>query len=217
MNRLMKPRLFWDLDETLLNTSALLLPVLENLASAVGRTPEEIRRDIATLDAGGFTWERLFQRIGLPASEFDRRAAFCATQYACAEQYLFPGAREAVEELSGLTEQILVTFGDRVFQRRKWSALRSLHPFFHAAHFVDGETIGKGPLIASYDSTNRFSLFADDSRRWLDDCAGHAPHVICVRMAHAPGEPFLDGGTIANEKVAHSHDQVVSLIRRLAG
>ncbi len=194
-------RIFWDLDETLLDTPALLRPILEDLAAATGRSPEDVRRAISELDKLGFTWERLFAAIRLPPERFAEKSAMCAAQYARAEAYLFPGAREAVEALDPIAEQILVTFGDPAFQRRKWAAIPSLHPLIHAAHFVDGETVGKGAVIASYDGTGILSVFVDDSGRWHADCERHAPHVVRVLMRFAP----------------RAHDQVVSLIRSLAG
>lgn len=194
-------RIFWDLDETLLNTPALLRPILEDLGDAVGRAPEDVRRAISELDKVGFTWERLFHAISLPPGRFAEKSAMCAAQYARAEAYLFPGALDAVRALDPLAEQILVTFGDQAFQRRKWSAIQSLHPFFHAAHFVDGETLGKGPLIASYDPAGVASLFVDDSPRWQSDCALHAPHVERVAFRHAPG----------------AYRDILTLARHLAG
>lgn len=194
-------RIFWDLDETLLDTPALLRPILEDLGEAVGRAPEDVRRAISELDKLGFTWERLFVAIGLPLGRFAEKSAMCAAQYARAEAYLFPGAREAVAGLAPIAEQILVTFGDQAFQRRKWSAIPSLHSFFHAAHFVDGETIGKGPLIASYDPSGVASVFVDDSPRWQTDCALHAPHVERVAFRYTPG----------------AYRDILTLARRLAG
>ena len=163
-----KVRVFWDLDLTLLDTTALLRPVLELLAGTVGCSPEDVRRAIDKLDSGGFTWLKLLEKIELPANRVEDALRFCEEQYARAEQYLYPGAREAIAELDPIAEQILVTFGDPTFQRRKWNAIPGLHPFFRATHFVDGVTLGKGVLIASYDATGMPSFLVDDSGRWQD-------------------------------------------------
>lgn len=207
-------RIFWDLDKTLLDTDALLQPVLEHLGRVVGRSPEDIRHVIDELDSGGFTWLKLLEKIRLPADRVEDALRFCERQYARAEEYLFRGAREAIERLDPLAEQNLLTFGDPQFQRRKWNAIPSLHPFFHAAHFVDGVTVGKGAIIASYDATGTPTFFVDDSGRWHADCERHAPHVTCVLMRFAPDIEAFEYGVGGKKKIVHRHDQVVSLIRR---
>lgn len=194
-------RVFWDLDKTLLDTDALLGPVLADLSRATGMSEPMIADRISALDQVRFTWHLLYEDIGLDGRLYDEMLSRCGAQYGRAEAHLYPGALEAVEELAPIAEQVLVTFGDRDFQRRKWRALPSLRTFFHSAHFVDGATIGKGALIATYDPDGRPSVFVDDSKRWQVDCARHAPHVTRVHMRYAPGA-FAD---------------ILSLVRRLAG
>lgn len=207
-------RIFWDLDKTLLDTEALLRPVLACLGQLVGRSPESVRGAIDELDAGGFTWLKLLEKIGVPAGRIEEALRFCENQYARAGRYLYPGALEAIRELDPIAEHVLVTFGDPTFQRLKWNAIPELRPYFRAAHFVDGVTLGKGALIASYDATGMRTFFVDDSGRWHVDCERHAPHVVCVLMRFAPGEAAEDDVSGCNHLV-HTHEQVVSLIRRL--
>ena len=214
-----RARIFWDLDETLLSTTELLRPILHRLGKMVRWRPEEIREQITDLDKTCFSWERLLERIEVPENRRTEAHAFCQAQYDRAGEYLFPGVREALEELDPFAEQILVTFGDPVFQRRKWVALAGIHSYFHSAHFVDGKTVGKGALMATYNSTGVRSFFVDDSDRWMADVLVHAPHVVRIKMRHgaALGRPEIVTLGPADQTEVSDHAQVVSLIRRLVG
>lgn len=173
-------RVFWDLDRVLLKTDALLQWIVEDLAREIGSTPQYVLASIFEVDKGGFTWRKLFAYLRLTDRLWDEKVAAYVRHYdERAWDHMAPGALNTVLALSGGCAQVLVTFGQADFQRRKWNGMRPLHPFITAQHFVEpGKS--KGAVLASYDDGLE-PFFVDDSTSWLEDAKRHAPHVRRIR------------------------------------
>jgi HAD superfamily hydrolase (TIGR01509 family) len=104
---------FFDLDDTLIDTRRRLLPAaLQRVASATGIAPER-------LDATGKRIEEVLRFVGglTPAQRDAAKAAWYAP--VVPELEPLPGAREVLEELRGRLLLVLVTRGDPARQRRK--------------------------------------------------------------------------------------------------
>jgi hypothetical protein len=159
----------WDLDHTLLNTERQLWgPVLDFLSRLVGWPRAEIDRVFDQLNQTTFTFERMFEAIGVSRSRWgETEQTIRADVAARAEGCLYPGVVELLRDRKHVARQVLVTGGDPEYQRWKFSALPSLHGIFAEddRHFVPMSG-SKGDVVARYVGAAVRLRFIDDSARW---------------------------------------------------
>lgn len=185
-------RVFWDLDLVLLQTDRLLQWILEDLGRDLGRPPTDVLAAINEVGKNGFTWRKLFAFVGLAERLWTEKEASYERHYDQESwNHASRGVLHVVELLDASCEQVLVTFGQGEFQRRKWNAMRPLHPFLRTQHFVEPGG-SKGEVLASY-ADGLESFFVDDSVSWLDDAKLRAPRVWRIRAA-------WDASTLVDQK-----------------
>lgn len=208
-------RIFWDLDGTLLNTVRLFDDVLDDLAATVGKPREAIDREFVHCNCVTFTWELLFDRVGLTDDQlcFDKRNAYLSYLGGVMQDFLYPGMIEVVVEFADVAEHVLVTAGDPPWQRTKWGMLGPLTSYFKPPdlHFIPLAG-SKGMRIASYRD-NPVKILVDDTVARLREAKLRNPTLIGILMVWEGEDPPREDGD--DWLVAHNADELRAILRRI--
>lgn len=208
-------RIFWDLDCTLLDVATLLEECLDDLAITVGKSHAEIETALAWCDAQTFTWELLFERVGLPRESWPlKKARYTGHVAFHAAEWLYPGVVEIVRDYAEVAEHVLVTAGDAQWQRLKWDAVKSA---FGGAFLQSNEHFvalngSKGMRIASYRD-GLLAVFVEDSAARLREAKQVNPGLIGIRMAWEIGEPNEGDGL--EWEVARNAEQLRDVLQNI--
>jgi len=166
---------FFDLDDTLIDTRRRLLPAaLQRVADATGLAVED-------LDVTGKKIEEVLGKVGglTPAQRDAAKAAWYSPLVPALEP--LPGAREVLAELSGRLLLVLVTRGHPPRQRRKIEAC-GLGPCFNEIIIRPFEAAGskRDDFARVMDAHGlapaRCAVVGDDER----DELAHARDLLCV-------------------------------------
>ena len=161
-------RAFFDLDCALLNTHALMDPIVDDLVFC--DFPQE-----AILDARnravelGYTFELHLKLLGVPEEKISERARFYYEFLNDrGNQLLYPGVPALIERLfqRGIPCE-LVTSGVPEFQIAKFKGLTRISSYFTACHFL-WKGAPKANTIRARLLEGERGVFTDDSTCWLD-------------------------------------------------
>ncbi len=174
---------FSDFDNFWYSWQAMLAPVLEEL-TRIGIRTEDLKRATKIANAEGFTFESWFVSMGIKEDKLPELVQTAEYQLMQGDSFLHPGSHEVVERTKRFLDHILLTFGNPIYQRRKWQGTPEFRRHFKDARFVFRRET-KGDIIASYgESVADIVLFGDDSPGHLIDTRVKAPWTRLVRMMH---------------------------------
>lgn len=201
-----------DMDQTFYNPHAPFKRVMAEL-QRYGFAPGRIEATLAEANNRGYSFELHLRLLGVdptPASVFARR---WANYYADGARFLLPGVERGVHDLHVRHRLRLVTFGDTIFQRRKFDNLPEAFQLrFVATHYVlelKGPTLAR---IADEVGPDEEVVFADDSASHLLSVRKHAPRVRCVRMMWPQFNLQPHPGDGVEWQVATNFDELVNLL-----
>ncbi len=172
-------RWFFDFDLTLYDTFALKVLINERLV-ALGSGTKAITRTQRELERTGYSFERQLELLGHSPEVIASEVPGLLHLMDNGNRFLLPGVRSVLRRLHETDECNLLTFGNPLFQMRKFDGATDVHPYFKSTHFVWHDRT-KGQVIREYSKRRRVS-FVDDSTAQLQSVAEMAPDTELFRM-----------------------------------
>ena len=218
-----------DLDDTLLDTTALLLPAadLRVAATLVARgaaaAKDDVVRELEALRAAGEADALVAAVERLGGTGADREAAAAAFfAYEPRRLELDPVVDEALTELAGLAPLALLTFGDPATQRAKIEGL-GLGPRFALCRVVGrgaagGKTAALRELLAERKWRPARTVVCGDNPR-SEIRAAIECGCVAVRVRREGAEFGAVAARVPSERAAHEVHHVaglVPIVRRMA-